>query len=226
MMYEIESFLDNFAYRIIKNNEIIEENAFILNDGYEITQEVTSLTALLTVCLQKYEERRDIEFDPNSPAYGKIEDLINELYADHRLFCNYRVEYSIFHNGKTDVKSFIRHLRNSLAHGGTGLNFFPVDTGNVNGITDIYLRDTDQNRLFCVKLSVAPSQTNGGKVKREDHITRLIENISALYRQREKSISGTGNRLTRRYFDEITQLDKVLNGEPDAERVYIKKYVL
>lgn len=218
MMYDIDQFLRSFSDRILINGKIIEENATILNDGYEITQRIISLTALLTVCVGKFgetqEEYRNDKnkqytiFDLNSAPFQDIEKLIRELKEQKRLYSNYRdFEFS---DGTINVLSFIIHLRNSLAHGGTGLSFFPIDQGNVNDITDIYLRDSYKTSLFCTKLSVLPLFTGSENKQSKDHVTRLIDDISAIYKGKEKSKNG--NYLAKQYKKQIDLLDKALQG--------------
>ncbi len=227
MMYDIESFLEEFAKRIKTNSVIIDERCEPGKNGYEITQRIASLTALLVVCVKKYGHREEVEVDSNSCAFRDLEDLIKELIADNRIFSDYKDSSALLlPNGEPNVTGFLIHLRNSLAHADTGLNFFPIDTGDLHEITHIYLRDTDialnqfAPHVFCAKLRVLPYEDqNSGKILLDD-LSRLTEDIGSLFANREKSLRCPNKTLSKEYIKEIKLLDSILSQESNAVKNY------
>ncbi len=216
MMYNIEQFLKEYSARVVENNQLVGKLA-ARGLGYEITQKVSSLSALMTVCYQKYETRPDIGFNTESDSYKNIKKLVEYLLAHECLYCNYKDtskrKSAIVLEGKTNVEAFLYHLRNSLAHGGPGLNFFPIDAGGLDAITHIFLRDINKANIFVVKLSVQNAEREEEcDLLRKDDLSVLIDAIPNLYIEREQSIRNHNNKLTKDYLKEIELLNELLTG--------------
>lgn len=226
MMYDIEQFLKDYSDRVTANNELVEQLAS-RGSGFEITQKVSSLSALMTVCYQKYETRSDIGFDTGSDSYGVIKILVDYLLAHECLYCNYKDsrkrKSAIVLDGETNVEAFLYHLRNSFAHGGPGLNFFPIDAGGLGAITHIFLRDIHEANIFVVKLSVQYAEREKtSDLPRKDDLSILIDAIPKLYIGRERSIRSPSKKLTNDYVKEIMLLNELLTGGDSKVDQYFK----
>lgn len=208
--YNFQEFVKDFSYRTKQNMNIIDaiyqEHSDDLNKKvYEVTQVINSLFGMIIVPYEKYgEQLTESEFS-DTESYKEIKGLIEELERS-KVFI--RSTYAKDKKG-IGVFSFIRHLRNALAHSGNGrLNFYPVKN-NKDNIKAVYFMDKDdknQNYFFCCKLSIK-------------RIRDLCELIPALYGTIERSIHDRDrDKQNEIYHSQIDHLDRFLK-EGDAKEM-------
>ena len=163
--YNYAKFISEFGTRTIENQERIDElKAIDLNNGmtedelntkhHEVTQLINSLFGLLIVPYEKYKFDYKNPEDPDSfseqdlsqaKEYYDIAKMIINLEKKGKLYNDYNDNYL--------VSSFIRHMRNSLAHlGDEGLQFTPI--AKKEAISKIIFHDQDETHQFCTELTV------------------------------------------------------------------------
>ncbi len=177
--YNYRTFISDYGERTIDNQRIIDTlkeqdrkagltEEELNNKHHEVTQLINSLFGLLIVPYEKYKFNPDNPNDVDSMGeedlkrtkeYYKIAKMVISLEKKGRLFNGYKDRFL--------VSSFIRHLRNSLAHSGNeGLQFMPIE--KQKAIKTVLFHDKDNSgQEFCVELSV-------GDVRR---LTTLLSNM-------------------------------------------------
>ncbi len=164
--YNYRCFISDFGVRTKENQKRIDmlreedrKNGLSENElnykHHEVTQLINSLFGLLIVPYEKY------KFNPAIPdhidsmgendlkltkEYYKIADMIISLEKRNRLYNGFEE--------KNIVSSFIKHLRNSLAHSGNeGIQFMPIEEHEA--IKTVLFHDKDhRGKEFCAELSV------------------------------------------------------------------------
>ena len=164
--YDYAKFVGDFGKRTLENNKIINDlrsqdirdekkrEIEIENKHHEVTQLINSLFGMIIVPYEKYKFDTSDQDGINSigendlkktQEYYKIAKIIIDLEKRNKLYNSYNDHYL--------VSSFIKHLRNSLAHSGDdGMHFTPVEKKKV--IKGIIFYDNDGAREFCVELSI------------------------------------------------------------------------
>lgn len=172
--YNIEYLLADFSNRTIDNLKFVENNANAFN-VFEVTQLINSLLGLIIIPVESVKQTQINDYKlekSSSDDYYKIKELISKCNEEKRLYTDYTGERS----ESLEVSRFIRHLRNSIAHGGNhGIRFYPInESQNISHI--IFYDDntmTGGNNEFCVKLSIQEIRT-------------IVFSVSKLYCQFEK----------------------------------------
>lgn len=200
--YNYDHFIKCFAERTLKNYERI---SLIKNSGsvevYEVTQLINSLFGLLIVPFEKFKFKKDNYttkesfFETKIPdEYRRIKIFVEMLKKDKRLRSTYKDE-------NFPVSSFIKHLRNALAHSGDkGLHFLPCND-SASCITSIIFYDShkETNQHFCAELKI-------------NEIEELIKIISSMYQKAEK----TNNMFSQNDYTKIEKKYRdILNGKSD-----------
>ena len=116
--YNYTHFVKEFAERTRMNLEIVEKSD--APSAKEVTQLINSLLGLLVVPNERYKFSRNnnnrcTEYAlraANKTSYGKIKDIINNIKAEKKFFCDYDNEKNY------PVSNFIKHLRNAVCHSG------------------------------------------------------------------------------------------------------------
>lgn len=175
--------IDNLLY-LKKSDDLKWKNKLIdrvLNSEiYEVTQRINSFFGFVILPFEKYnfnfskyksgEYRNKLcqKCIEDKAGVGKwiqrLKDIFNACAEDQRFYCNYDDmtksvrEYDFEHVVKT-----IKHLRNSIAHGGNqGVMFYPLGSDYEKGtdvqIKEIIFHDTNtyegKEQEFCIKLYV------------------------------------------------------------------------
>ena len=163
--YNLNRFIKEFTDRTKENQNIIDHfrdidkakgtsKSVLDHKHHEVTQLINSLFGLLIV---PYEKFKFTSYDsPNSMSetdlqktseYFDIANMILKLEDDNRLYNEYKDYYL--------VGSFIRHMRNSLAHAGdNGLQFIPIAPEKTIESVIFYDKDKASGDRFCVELTV------------------------------------------------------------------------
>jgi hypothetical protein len=176
--YNHEYFINSFVERTQKNYEQILNLKAKKQEVFEVTQLINSLFGLLILPFEKFRYKsskedcateKNLKFNASS-EYEEIEKLMKQLKEEQRLVSTYNSRENDF-----PVSSFVKHLRNAIAHSGeTGLQFLPYDESGE--ITEVYFCDEDKSNndreYFCVKMTI-------------NEIRSLVNNISSMYRKYE-----------------------------------------
>ena len=171
MIYKVDCFVADFAMRTQNNLQHINDGAYIENEKdikektfFEVTQLINSLLGLAVIPIEIYKKKnyifRDEELERISKsAYDKIVHIINKCETNKNLYSDYKYDYKKTNEKKSlRVTRFLRHIRNSIAHGGNeGLHFFSAEKNSE--ITNIFFYDNMKNKNdeieeFCVNLSI------------------------------------------------------------------------
>lgn len=181
MIYKVDCFVADFAMRTQNNLQHIDDGACIETEKdikdktfFEVTQLINSLLGLAVIPIEIYKSKKDIFNDEeleriSKSAYDKIVHIINKCETNKNLYSDYQYDYKDQNEKKSlKVTSFLRHIRNSIAHGGNeGLHFFPVEKNSE--ITNIFFYDNythykknvdrkkneiEEIEEFCVNLSI------------------------------------------------------------------------
>ena len=164
--YNYAKFISDFGGRTLENIPVIDDlrandiagnkksKEEIEKEHHEVTQLINSLFGMIIVPYEKYKFRYYERESANSisehdlkrtSGYLLIVQEIVDLEKKGKLHNSYNDHYI--------VGSFIKHLRNALAHSGDhGLHFTPVNQKKV--INSIIFYDCDGPYEFCVELSV------------------------------------------------------------------------
>ena len=169
-----------------KKHDVLEEDKKKLKEGvlnanvYEVTQRINSFFGFIILPFEKYnfnfskyksgEYRNKLcqKCIEDKVGVGKwiqrLKDIFVNCAENQRFYCNYDDmtkpvrEYDFEHVVKT-----IKHLRNSIAHGGNqGVMFYPLGSDYEKGtdvqIKEIIFHDTNtydgKEQEFCIKLYV------------------------------------------------------------------------
>lgn len=212
--YIFQEFVKDFSGRTRQNLKVIEA---IYNEHgdepakkvYEVTQMINCLFGMVIVPYEKYKNQVTESDYYDDPNYKEIRNIIKELERGAGKTKFIRSTYSEDSKG-VGVFSFIRHLRNALAHSGNGrLNFYPINN-NKDNIKAVYFMDKYENKYghvsyFCCRLSLK-------------RIRRLCESIPALYEALEKKIPEDERyRLYNEHINQISHLNGFLEGDDETE---------
>lgn len=213
--YNIESFLRDFSNRTMKNLNTIDRlsrrKPIDYHEIYEVTQLINSLLGLVIIPYEASKKAMESKLKELSYSdYEKIEKLIQRCDSEKRLYTDYE------NDKKYPVGSFVRHIRNSVAHGGNrGLHFFPIEEGGQ--ISDVFFYDNNKSikklgkdiNEFCVKLKI-------------EEIREVVHAVSELYckfDQHEKDVS----KKHRTHKEDIGKLNSLLvdgRGTNLAETIF------
>ncbi len=208
--YIFQEFVKDFSGRTRQNMSVIDAIYDKHSDNpdekvYEVTQVINSLFSMIIVPYEKFKNQINESEYSDVNSYKEIKKLIHELECNKFLRSTYTRD-----SEEVGVFSFIRHLRNALAHSGNErLNFYPVNSKKDN-IKAVYFMDRCENECgriyyFCCRLSVK-------------RIRKLCELIPSLYEVIEKSISERERAIIfEQYTRQISQLDGFLNGADAVE---------
>ena len=112
---------------------------------YEVTSLINSLYGLVILPVEKF---KSCQVQPKSKIDQTVQNIINE--------CKKRQRY--YSEDKEDTSTFLRHIRNALAHGGNhGIHFYSIGGGKEQQIGGIIFVDYDirnQRNLWCIKLTI------------------------------------------------------------------------
>lgn len=165
MEYDTNCFIKSFARRTRVNLDyIFSSHEYNLN-VYEVTQLINSFLGLIIIPYEKFgykiptkeEKLKNSKTDQNynQVLLKKINDILKKCKKENRYINTYQYYDRKSEKLKTesldDIPRFIKHLRNSVAHGGnTGLRFFPVnkDGGTIDGVI---FYDSDSMLVCSVK---------------------------------------------------------------------------
>jgi hypothetical protein len=198
--YNIEYFLYDFTDRTKKNLEYIEKH-YKEDDLYEVTQVINSLLGLIVIPYEASKDLNEQTIESIAPSdYSAINSLIELCIKEKRLYSDYKE--------KTSVRNFIKHIRNSVSHGGNeGIHFYPISEGiQISNIIfyDTYVKKNNQSELppkkyqFCVNIKI-------------DELRTLINNISNIYcsfDKRDQNVVKKQNEYKKR-IDELESLMKM-----------------
>lgn len=174
--YNIKCFLKDFSNRTMLNLEYIEKSHTKTN-VFEVTQLINSLLGLIIIPVEAYKANKGYSDDKLKQSsikdYENIEKIIKKCEDEKRLYCDY---YTKQNGGKEtlDVAKFVKHIRNSVAHGGNkGIHFYPIlekeDISSVFFYDNYEPNKSKENLIyeFCVKLTI-------GELK---ELTKSIANL-------------------------------------------------
>lgn len=215
MVYDVNAFIADFSARTMKNLNHIENEVYAGASLYEVTQLINSLLGLVVIPVEVYKANRDVFTDYNieniaSESFTKISAIIKRKTEEGKLYCDYKKEKDD-NTSLLKVTSFIKHIRNSIAHGGNkGLHFFPVEKNQ--DILGVYFYDAceyskliDGKRTtvyvaeFCVYLSI-------------EDIKELVSAISELF------ILVEENTNSLRLNIDFSHKERLLNKLLDTQR--------
>ena len=217
--YNIEYFLNDFANRTMENLKYIDRYSESEN-LFEITQLINSMLGLIIVPVEAY---KHYDFSPKSKKmnykeimdkynsmlkkisyedYSSIEKLIKKCKDNNQLYSDYPDD--------DGVNQFIKHIRNSVAHGGNkGLHFYPISESNL--ITDIFFYDNMKDRYsdnkyeFCVKISVSDLK----------ELIKCISNLYCRFENKDKKVSDK----QKKYSNDIAKLNNLITcGRSDKTK--------
>ena len=189
--YRNSDFLNDFTTRTKANLKVVDNllkaktsseeernklNEEVLNaEIYEVTQRINSFFGFVILPFEKYNfdstKRKSVELCRKcvEDKFGvgrwveKLKNIFNRCNEEGRFYCSYN-------NMRKPVKDYdfkhiikvIKHLRNSIAHGGNhGVMFYPLGSDYEKGIDvqieEIIFHDInedDESQEFCIKLYV------------------------------------------------------------------------
>lgn len=118
---------------------------------YDVTQAINSLLGTVIIPKEAYQtEAKELRIQRacQDDILG-IDAIVQKCIQEKRIFCTY--------GERLNAIEFLRHIRNSVAHGGDqGLTFYPVGAATKN-IESIIFYDENINNdseKFCVELTV------------------------------------------------------------------------
>ena len=186
--YDYEHFVNDFISRTRVNLRTIDEIAKSENESevYEITQLINSLFGLLIVPFERYKEVEEEELK-NKNGY---KELVLSIGNVKRLYTNYKDDRDNLGNFK--VSSFIKHLRNALAHLGNDRVLFLDKNQKLAGMLfyDKY-KEKETNKLyeFCAELDLVSFR-------------QIVENIIKIY-------LDVGNDFNETYHNKILRRQRI-----------------
>lgn len=165
--YNTEYFISDFSERTQINYKKILNSRD--PDRYEVTQLINSLLGLVVIPSEAYFRRAGgIENKKLCrEEIKKIDSIVAKCIDEKRYYCDYNVLNAIM---------FIKHIRNSVAHGGDkGLMFYPITDGGDERITSVvfYDEDVEKNKKFCVEMKIG-------------ELREFVNATAELYRKIEK----------------------------------------
>ncbi len=197
----LKDFYGDFSKRIEHNYDVImrqpEEQRF------DVTQLINSMFGILIMPFETIKSfnkgsnlsvfnMRKIERNmkkASEAAYQDIVELMNMLMINHWYYDTYSDDW------KEGVKvfSFVRRMRNSLAHGGgSGLHFFPINEGGE--ITTVLFADNDSSNaekssadkgIKTVDNSRELPKAFYAELKIE-HLKRLMDDLKTIFSEYEE----------------------------------------
>lgn len=213
--YNYNQFISDFTMRTIENQNKIDElreqdkkkgieEKELDKKHHEVTQLINSLFGLLIVPYEKYKFEGDnsvSEKDMRRVAnneYNEIAKMIVELEQKGKLYNSYRDDFL--------VSSFIKHLRNSLAHSGDGgLQFMPIAQNKK--ISSILFHDEYNSKEFCTEITI-------GNIRK---LTRLL---NSMYKKLEHFKAEDDIHIYKEKYERYSELMKRNNGIKWAEQLY------
>lgn len=204
--YDMNRFLADFARRTRANTKWIWERKKAQDLGkergktvYEVTQLINSLYGLIIVPFSIMDFDKGADADgkmkaADAEAYGSLIQLIMTLISERRLRSSYQFFYCRQAGFSHTLKlyEFLRHIRNSLAHGDEkGLLFYPLTDqheAQIEGIIlhDVYVED-DVVSDFFVKLTI-------------NEINFIIQNLIKIFESYQSRLSvDSYNRIVDLY---------------------------
>lgn len=118
-----------------------QQNMDSYKGEYEVTQVINSLLGMVIIPKEAFYDELTIRGVDDSNIIEQIriiDSIVAQCDHDNKLYCSYKT--------KMDAKSFIRHIRNSVAHGGKeGLYFFPIEDEKEKQIKSIIFYDTEED---------------------------------------------------------------------------------
>ena len=212
--YVFQDFVKDFTERTRQNMTVIDAIYNEHSDNpnkkvYEVTQVINSLFGMIILPYEKYKNQVIESEYLDDPSYKGIREIINELERGNETEKLIRSTYAE-DSKEIGVFSFIRHLRNALAHSGDGRLNFNLANKSKDRIKAAYFMDRYENKYgnisyFCCRLTV-------------NQIRRLCLLIPTLYKTLEESISeNERDRLFQEHTKHMTHLDDFLAGADEAE---------
>ncbi|MBR2251240.1 MAG: hypothetical protein IJ881_02225 [Neisseriaceae bacterium] len=197
----------NFCYeeffREYKQNNSPQFNNTFERDGethfYEVTSLINSLYGLVIMPVEKFSDPSIIQ--ANSKIDQAVQNTINNCEQGQRY-------YSEDH--RKDASTFLKHIRNALAHGGNhGIHFYSIGEGQEQQIGGIIFVDYDtrnQQNLWCIKLTIQELQS----------LTKEIYSFFC-------TISDSRN-----YRQRISNLEKLLSkpNDPQVRQQIVQEYTI
>ena len=196
--YRNSDFLNDFTTRTKENLTVIDylwrakekslsldlknklEDTVLNANVYEVTLRINSFFGFIILPFEKYNfdfKRgrktklciRCFNDDKISIWVKKIKNILLKCLNEGRFYCNYNdMKKTVAQYDFEHVIKIIRHLRNSIAHGGNkGIMFYPLGSDYEKGsdvqIEDIIFHDKHEHKdgylkgkteQFCIKLNV------------------------------------------------------------------------
>ena len=197
-MYDVEMMVTEFTDRTWDNYqricEIVERNRSYdaeYRNAYEVTQIINSLIGLLLFPYGHYKGEKSKLKEIDQEAYGNIEDYIQKLKDEQR----------IFSTGRMNTNTFLRALRNAVAHSGENDNlmFYPRSDAN-KSISHIIFHSGKDSEEFCVKICCSDSN---------NELKELLENIKSLYSKAEEKIDVSEYDAKLDDFENLLQIGRI-----------------
>lgn len=230
--YDVVHFLQDFADRTKQNQELIDnlakrkdtvvskqDNEAARKDilkkhirtkdiAYEVTQLINSLLGLIVIPYESYRnsagDLNDDKFKKLSPVdFDNVKAILKACDAENRLFDDYNKAEERDSDGVICLNSFIQHLRNAIAHGGSrGINFYPLSESGekISGVIfydfDFYDKSANQGQ-FCIKLKI-------------DELRRIVYAIANLYCEHEKNKNIEAGSIRSDHYARIEELKNLM----------------
>ena len=163
--YNTEYFISDFSERTQINYEKI------LNcrdaNRFEVTQLINSLLGLVVIPSEAYfkQAREMSNIKLCRDEIKKIDTIVRKCVETKKYYCDYESVNAI---------DFIKHIRNSVAHGGNkGLMFYPITEGGGESIDSVVFYDEDRGKKFCVEIE-------------KNDLREFVKATAELYRKIEK----------------------------------------
>lgn len=146
--YNTEFFVSDFSERTQINYKKILNSTD--SNRYEITQLINSLLGLVVIPSEAYFKKAGNigSIKMCKEEVQKIDSIVQKCIKEKRYYCDY---------GTLSAIQFIKHIRNSVAHGGNkGLMFYPLPEGDEKRIEYVifYDEDTEKQKKFCAKMKI------------------------------------------------------------------------
>ena len=148
--YDYQNLVNDYIKRTQANLEVVETIAKSGSESqvYEITQLMNSLFGLLIVPYERYKDKNedDIRY---VDGYQEIVNFINNIANKNKYYSDY------YSDKRYKVTSFIRHLRNALAHSGNNQVLYLDKEGKLIGVIfcdNIKDDNSGEEHEFCVEL--------------------------------------------------------------------------
>lgn len=219
--YNQGEFIKDFMERTQKNQAIInkkhevEERDKLEATAFEITQKINSLFGFVIMPQERFNTEKNKKNNvinradkPNEAKYAfdQLKRIIKECYDNEGYYNSYLKEfgnnekriYDIMRYTSMQTFNVLKHLRNSLAHGGNkGLCFLPIpivdekSPDEHQNIEYIIFYDYEENKEtkkieneFCLKVEVFK------KCTKDSQLDRLIECAKNIYSSIENLVAN------------------------------------